>query len=338
MKILHILLFTIILTIVDAQQPLYTNLAFEGAGIKGLAYSGVIRELEKAGMIDDITRVAGTSAGAITALMISLGYTSNEIYTIISDTEFQKFNDGEYLFIGGMNRMKNSYGWYQGDEFGKWLEGLIKAKTGDPEITFSGLAEGGYKDLYVTATCLNRQKLLIFSRESYPDMKVKDAVRISMSIPLYFEAVFIDSTGKVYKDQEPGLDVVVDGGIVANYPIFIFDSTYIDPTGQEVRIPDAGTIGVRIDTDEQIAYDSEGKELAPAPIENISEYIGAFYTMVIESLNRNTLIPVDWDRTISVSSVGIGPKIKKLSEEQKQALMTSGEEHTREFLKQHGLL
>jgi NTE family protein len=51
-------------------------------------------------------------------------------------------------------------------------------------------------------------------------MKVKDAVRISMSIPFYFEAVFIDSIGKVvsHPRKKTGLDVMLDGGFIATFP------------------------------------------------------------------------------------------------------------------------
>jgi hypothetical protein len=72
------------------------NLVFEGAGIKGVAYSGVIKELERTGIISNVKRVCGTSAGAITSLMVSIGYSSSEIYQIISETKFQKFNYGQF--------------------------------------------------------------------------------------------------------------------------------------------------------------------------------------------------------------------------------------------------
>ncbi len=50
-------------------------------------------------------------------------------------------------------------------------------------------------------------------------------------------------------------------------------------------------------------------------------------------MNRNKLIKEDWERTISVSSVGIGPKIKKLSDNQKRSLMKSGEKAVKDFFK-----
>jgi predicted acylesterase/phospholipase RssA len=54
---------------------------------------------------DSIERVGGTSSGAIIALTISLGYSGKEIENIISKTNFKKFNDGGFFFIGGINRL-----------------------------------------------------------------------------------------------------------------------------------------------------------------------------------------------------------------------------------------
>lgn len=331
------ILLTVLFLNAFSQNSKYENIVFEGAGIRGIAYSGVIKQLESQNIIKNIEKVGGTSAGAITAMMLSLGYNSTEIYDIISATKFQKFNDGKFIFFGGFSRLNKQYGWYKGGEFEKWLSKIIKDKTGDSEITFKELQEKGFKQLYTTATCINRQQLLILSAETYPLMKVKDAVRISMSIPLYFEAVFIDSIGRVYKNSRSNknLDILVDGGIIGNFPIFIFDSTYVDSLNHKIRIPNNKTIGVRIDSDPQIKRDSTDKVLVPMQIEKVSDYLEAFYVLILENLNRNQLINEDWERTISVSSVGIGPKIKKLTQDQKMELIKSGEDHTLRFLQTH---
>ena len=331
-----LLLVCCFVNLLPAQAKPFTHLVFEGAGIRGIAYSGVIRVLEKQHLLDQVQKVGGTSAGAITALMVSLGYTSEEIYAIISTTKFQKFNDGQYMFIGGIARMQEYYGWYRGKEFTEWIEAIIERKTKNKDISFKELKAQGFKSLYVTATCINRQKLMVLSADTYPEMKVKDAIRISMSIPLYFEAVFVDSVGRVYENPKSGqaLDIMVDGGILGNFPIFMFDSIYVDSIGREQRIPNPTTLGVRIESDDQIRQDSVKKELVPMEISNLSDYVYAFYVLVLENLNRIPLLPADWERTISVSSVGIGPRIKRLSEEQKQALIQSGEQAARGFLGQ----
>ncbi|MCP2042773.1 patatin-like phospholipase family protein [Pontibacter sp. HSC-36F09] len=328
------ILFCLLTTQVYGQDCEIRNLAFEGAGIRGIAYAGVIDELERHGKLQGIEKVGGTSAGAITAMMVSLGYTSEEIADIVSSTQFRKFNDGRFMFVGGFVRMHKLYGWYRGDKFMDWTAKLIEEKTGNPDITFQELSALGYKDLYITATSLNKQRLLIFSRENYPNMKVRDAVRISISIPLYFKAVFIDSDGKVYKKPGEGqdLDVVVDGGVIGNFPITMFDSVVADATGRKQRIPNKGTIGIRVDSDLQIEEDANTRELVPTDIRNLNDYIAALYTLVIENLNRNELTEADWARTISVSSVDISPRIRKMSKEEKNSLIQSGREYTANYL------
>ncbi len=329
-----IIIFILSATICRGQDYPYKNLVFEGAGIRGIAYAGVLEEFEKVQLLEHVKKVGGTSAGAIIALTISLGYSSAEIKEIIYNTDFNKFNDGGFIFFGGIHRMKKHYGWYRGDKFSRWVEAVINTKTKNSEITFAELHHKGYRDLYIMATSLNRQKLLTFSYETYPNMKVKDAIRVSMSIPLYFEAVFIDSSGTVIK--KPGnrndVDLVIDGGITGNYPIELFDSIVVDASGKKVRKANPETIGVRIDSDSQIGYDQVTQELAPLKISDFNEYMQAFYIFVLENLNRNKLVREDWERTISVSSVNIGPQVKKLSPGQKESLINSGRKSAVEFI------
>jgi NTE family protein len=311
-------------------QP-FTNLVLEGGGVRGIAYAGSIRYLEEKGLIKSVTNVGGTSAGAIAALTIALGYSSAEIEDLIYNTRIQKFNDGKFIFVGGVSRLNRNFGWYRGKAFTRWLADIIEKKTGDPDITFGELKTRGFKNLYVTGTSLNTQKLLVFSHETYPDMKIKDAVRISMSIPFYFEAVYIDKNGHVKNRREvaPDDDLVVDGGLTGNYPIAMFDDV------QQGRIPtrvsNPATLGLRIDTPEQIRADSLHQGLAPIPIHRFRHYVAAFYNYVIENLNRNTLTPEDWARTVSISSGTIGPKIRKLSAQEKNLLISNGYNAMKDF-------
>jgi NTE family protein len=312
--------------IIHAQQnPPIKNLVFEGSGIRGIAYCGVISELESRNLLAGIEKVGGTSAGAITALTLSLGYSANEIKNIIGKTNFKKFNDGRYFLAGGINRTSKYFGWYRGKRFERWLEKLIEEKAGNADITFAGLRQKGFKELYVTGTSLNRQQVIVFSHQTYPNMKVKDAVRISMSIPLYFEAVFIDKEGRVIprpKNKE-GLDIMVDGGLTGNFPIRLFDSTnFINP----------GTLGFRVDNDEQIKYDREGKSLAPLQVNNFTEYINAFYNMVLENLNRQPLTKDDWKRTVSISDGKVRPRIRRMSEEEINILIENGRKALNDYL------
>ncbi len=308
---------------IHAQSPpAIKNLVFEGAGIRGIAFCGAVQEMESKKMMDGIERVGGTSSGAIVALTISLGYSGKEIENIISKTNFKKFNDGGFFFIGGINRLNKYFGWYKGKKFEKWLEKMIKEKTGNENITFEELHQRGFKELYITGTSLNKQRAVVFSHESYPKMKIKDAVRISVSIPLYFEPVYIDSSGKTFDHprQRQGFDMMVDGGILENFPIHIFDK----------QQPDLYTIGFRIDHDPQIENDKGDRILAEMPIDDLKQYFGAFYSIVIENLNRQRLTSTDWQRTISISDGDVLPKVRKLSKEEVTILIENGRKAVQE--------
>ena len=320
---------------IPAQENSIKNIVFEGAGLRGIAYCGAIHELETRGMLPFIEKVGGTSAGAITALCISLGYTSDEIARLLYSTNFSRFNDGRFFFIGGINRVNKYFGWYRGEKFVKWLEKIIEKKTGNANINLEELYNKGFKDLYITATILNKQKLVILSRKTYPRMRVKDAVRISISIPFYFEAVFIDKEGKTFlhPKSKQGLDIMVDGGFVGNFPIRIFDSIG-SLTSKESVIINNATLGFRIDNDKQIENDKQHKDLAGMPVNNLKEYGRAFYNMIIENLNRQNLSDSDWKRTVSISDGAIGPRIRKLSKAEIATLIENGRVATNNFFKQ----
>ena len=323
MVIIFTALFSITCTS-QLRQPI-RNLVFEGAGIRGIAYCGVVQELEARNMLQSLEKVGGTSSGAITALAISLGYRGKEIETIVGKLNFRRFNDGNFFFIGGINRMKKYFGWYRGLKFENWLENIIKQKTGDGEITFEQLHLRGFKDLYVTGTCLNKLEVFVFSHKTYPKMKVKDAVRISMSIPLYFEAVFIDKDGQLVRrpKNKHGLNIMVDGGFTGNFPIRMFDS---------LAHSNFSTLGFRIDSEEQIKNDLGNRKLAQVPITNLNDYMRAFYNMVIENLNRQPLTAEDWQRTISISDGDLSPRIRKLSAEEIGILVNNGRRAVKTYL------
>ena len=166
-------------------------------------------------------------------------------------------------------------------------------------------------------------------------MKIKDAVRISISIPFYFEAVFVDKEGATFRrpKNKQGLDIMIDGGFIGNFPIKIFDSIEIK-NSKQFFIADISTIGFRIDNDKQIDSDNNNKELAGMPINNLKQYGRAFYNIIIENLNRQHLTDEDWKRTISISDGNVRPRIRKLSKAEINLLIENGKTATNKFFKQ----
>lgn len=322
----------------------YRNLVMEGGGIRGIAYGGALQELEKRGVLAGIQRVGGTSAGAIQAALLAVGYSPAEIIEVVNHTPVQRLNDGRLIFFGGSTRLLKQYGWYRGDQFTKYMSELVGRKTGNPNLTLGQLHQlaltGRTRDLYVTGTNLTTQRVEVFSYETHPQLRVADAVRISMSIPLYFRAVLLDEHGNIVikPKKEQKVSVLVDGGLLANYPIDLFDKPSYLPKQTAAkplsngRVFNPETLGLRLDRAEQIAFDTTQtgrQQLAPYTIRNFGSYIGALYTLAIENLNPAQ--PTDWKRTISISTLGFNPKIKRVPEAQKQQLVESGRQGVQDF-------
>ena len=54
--------------------------------------------------------------------------------------------------------------------------------------------------------------------------------------------------------------------------------------------------------------------------------------MIKETMNRYALTDADWERTISVSDAGMGPKVKSLSPAQNDVLLQSGRKAVKDFI------
>jgi NTE family protein len=311
-----------------AASAQYHNLVFEGGGIRGIAYTGALKVLEEQQMLKGVRRTCGTSVGAITAGLLAVGYTADELEQVMGDLKIQKFNDGHWLFFGGANRMTKNFGWYKGEKLESWLGKLIEAKTGSADITLKQLhilagQDYRYKDLYATATNLSLQRMEVLSYSSYPDMPVRTAIRISVSIPLYFGAVFIDSSGNIYKKQNKAAPymVLVDGGIVANYPLTLFDSSSAN----------VHTLGFKLERPEQLVYARSSKGLAPYEIDNAKSYVAALYNIAIEQLNPAT--GSERNRTIYISTGNMSPRVRKIKAADKKLLYENGKSAALNFIK-----
>lgn len=321
-----------LLTIATLKAQPVRNLALEGGGIRGIAYAGALGVLEQEGLVEGIRNVAGTSAGAIAGAMISVGYSSGELKEILAALRVQQFNDGRWIFPGGIWRTLHRFGWYQGDALERWTDRLLERKTGKHNLTFGqlhalALHNPRYKDLFITATNLSMQRLTVFCYSAYPDMPVSRAVCASISIPLYFGAVFLDSNGSRSRKPQPGYDIYIDGGVVANYPLALFDSGTVNPA----------TLGFKLERPEQIAWQKRGTDIAPYTIARVSDYVGALYNLVIEKLNRPEHMEAEQVRTIYISTGNISPRVRRLSTAQKEVLVKLGAEGAAAYLRRKQL-
>lgn len=190
------------------------NLAFKGGGVRGIAFVGALRELQKMGSLAGIRRVAGTSAGALVATMYALEYSIDKIYEIMRGINFKQFEDA-FNPIGVVTH----YGLYGGKYILEFAENLLEncGKGLNAKSTFADMKAAGCTDLYVFATNLNSHSVTELSADKTPSAYVAEAVRASMSIPIFFKAW-------QFSNAIPDNDIYVDGGLMFNYPLSFFDN------------------------------------------------------------------------------------------------------------------
>lgn len=181
------------------EQPL--ALIMKGGGIKGLAYIGALAELTK---YYSFNWYAGTSAGAIVAILLSAGYKIGELELILRNKNFKDFLDA-----GWMERLMNLIvykGLHKAHTFEQWIDRLLATKLASPTRVL-------LKDLVVNRVtiyaCRRGQKAVIFDSRiaGSRDTPAAFAVRCSMSVPFVFTPM-----------SQYGMRMF-DGGLKQNYPI-----------------------------------------------------------------------------------------------------------------------
>ena len=205
----------------------------EGGGVRGIGHVGAAYALEQSGY--SFENLAGSSAGAIVAALLAVGFSATEIRRELENLDYKKFQQPTVIDnfgpVGKLVNLTNNFGIYSTSYFYKWFSGLLAQKGkktfGDIRLASSPQAKYTYK-LQVTASDVTAQKLLVLPWDIRdfgidPDkLQIADAVRMSMSIPFFYEPVVIrDKRGKEH--------IIVDGGLLSNYPIWMLDDGSSNP-------------------------------------------------------------------------------------------------------------
>ncbi len=301
---------------------------FQGGGVKGLALAGGLVEFADStkhpqNYVDDWVQLAGTSAGAIVAAYLACGHNAADTAKLIGETDFTQFEDwgrgGE--FFGGAINLAEHHGLAHGEVFREWFGKQIENQK------FADVSAAG-RSLKLIATDITRREMLVLpdglsdyslteggppiDREAFP---IADAVRMSMSIPYFFQPIELFHS-------KTGASTIVDGGVLSNFPVWIFDVADRDPQRP--------TFGFKL----------IGGRDAGAGLERITKALGWPVQMGVDIFHTATDA---WDeywvthstyvRTCAISAGDIGTTEFDLNDKQKQELLESGKKDADEFLK-----
>lgn len=308
------------------------DLVFEGGGVKGIALVGALSVLQEHGF--QAQRVAGTSAGAIVATLCAAGYSPPEIHDLITGQDFTRFTDPTMLdripFAGQALSILLDKGIYQGKYFHDWMQERLQNRgiktfadlrtdppTDDPRYRYRA---------QVIASDTTQRCLLVLPKDAAklgiddPDtLEVALAVRMSMSIPIFFEPVAFTNPKTRQKD------IIVDGGMLSNFPVWLFDSD------GPPRFP---TFGLKLVEDEprKSLADTITPRQEGGPIAQEIDFFKSMVETMSGAIDRQYLQMDSFVRTITIPTLGIASTQFTLSKQQSDALFQSGRDAANTFL------
>jgi NTE family protein len=314
----------------DGNQKKPVDLVFEGGGVKGIALVGAFSVLEEQGYEPE--NMAGASAGAITAALLAAGYSASELQKIIGELDYDRFKDKAWedrVPAGAALSIIKDLGVYEGEGFLDWMRDLLEAKG---VRTFKDLvrredAELRYRyKAQVIASDVTEQRLLVLPRDAPrlgvanpDDLSVALAVRMSMSIPIFFEPV------RFANPQTGREHLIVDGGMLSNFPVWLFDA-------EEPQWPTFGLKLIEMDPKAPLGGGPAPQEAPPGGISLVLHYLRSLVDTMMAAHDRLYIEEKDFNRTIAIDTLGVGTTEFDLSSERAMDLYESGRAAARSFL------
>ncbi len=287
------------------------DMVFEGGGVLGISFVGAIACLKKHGY--SIERCAGASAGAIVAALVVAGYTEDELFKLINTLNYKYLNKPTYVNGIKVPKLANLWfrkGLYNGNNIETWIEPLLKAKG----ITkFKDVMKDGKSRLKIVASDITTRNMLILPDDLIKygidpkEFDISKAVTMSASIPFYF-------TPSILKYDEKNI-YIVDGGLLSNFPIWIFDVA---------GVPRWPTLGLKL---------NDGKSRT---MQGMDGFINYTKDVILAPLNVNeeTFIrDKDLVRTITVKVPNIKATDFDLADKYAMEMYNNGYKAADEFLK-----
>jgi NTE family protein len=281
---------------------------FEGGGVKAIGLAGALHVVEQRGFVWN--RLAGTSSGAIIASLLASGYRSEEIKQIIMDLSFKDLIRPTWVqripLVGKWIELIFHYGIYSSNHLERYIARLLLKKG---IRTFDDLPEGKLK---VIASDISLGRLLVLpdDLERYgfvpKHFSVAKAVVMSSSLPFYFFPTILKAQDKRQDSY------VVDGGLLSNFPIWVFDDNQTNPT-----------FGFRM------VGKNDGE---PAAINDPISYVQALISTMLEAHDMKYMEEHDKLRSILVPTLDVKTTDFNLPLDKKIELFNAGVQAATKFL------
>lgn len=278
----------------------FSNIIFEGGGVKSLSFIGALKALKMSSYYDNgrftFDRYAGSSTGCLFAFMAAIQIDPDDMealaYTHKLFDDLLPINNQTFDNI----KMPSNLSWYKNlfDVYNlmfnvialveDWTISGLPGLTGNDKLikffintliplspikdklhgnmTFQDLYEINGKTLNCIATSVTREHPQLLGKEATPDLRVIDVVYASMATPILFKPLMIDTT------------MFMDGSLSNNFPLELWDTgsgTSINSKtlGLSLRHKDGGLMG-----------SLDGSVLASGDVVNTEYYFDLLYNFM----------------------------------------------------------
>lgn len=260
-------------------------LVLSGGGIKGISFIGAFKAFEELNFLDKFEIFAGTSVGALIISLYVIGYTPDELYEFVMKFDFSKLKQIN------ISNVFNNMGLDNGTKIEYVIQRLISAKGYDPYITLKDLYDRTKKKIIFTTVCINTVDVCYISYENYPQLPLLTAIRMSISIPIFYTPVKYNNY------------FYIDGGCIDNYPIKLFKNEL------------ENVIGIYINDKKNTIRD----------ITNIETYISRVFQCLLEGITYNSKKGYE-DYTIDIDLYSNNIINYDITNQQKEEMFNKGYE------------
>ena len=317
----------------EAGDEKRVDLVFEGGGIKGLGLVGALSVLEERGY--EPQSVAGSSAGALLAALLGAGYKAAELREIFLNFDFANVQDTSWEdripLIGTPLSLLKDQGIYEGKVLLEYVRRLLADRgvhTFGELVNHANAGEERHRyKTQVIASDITGRRLLVLPRDApwlgvanSDSFEVALAVRMSTSIPFYFEPVEFrnPATGRKH--------LIVDGGVLSNFPVWLFDSR------EEPRWPTFGLRLVEPEPGLPLDHRMQPKTRPLGGLGTTVDYVRSLVYTMLEAHDRRYIETADFARTIPIPTLGVRTTDFDLPREKRLELYKAGRAAAERFL------
>lgn len=177
------------------------RIVFAGGGTRCLVFMPALKQLEQQNRLNCVEEWWGTSAGALLATLMAITKSVDRVVEIMKSTDFQQFRDVNLM---NMMQITSSWGFDDGHALTREVERMLEsAKEGMGRKTLSEI-----DNVHIIVADLTKHKSIVCSAKNYPTLRIADAIRASMSVPMFYRPFRCPIDNGIW----------IDGGLKENFP------------------------------------------------------------------------------------------------------------------------